>query len=327
MNRLLRVLLPGILVFSTFPAANLFAEVEPEGIDIEYSEIVPLASNSLLLDIKAIGNRLIAVGERGHVIFSDDNGSSWQQSAVVPTRSTLTTISSVDNRIWAAGHDSVILTSGDGGNTWTRQYYDPERQQPIMDMWFADENSGIAIGAYGLMLITSDGGQNWDDWAVNDEDDAHLNSILELEDGTLLISGEAGYSYRSVDGGETWEPLELPYQGSLFGSVIAPDDCILFFGLRGHILRSCDNGNEWSELQTGSDTTLAGAVQSESGVLIVGNSGAIVHYENGGQVSVDSHSSTVDFSSAVYLGEGRYLLAGEDGTHVYPEDSEGETSQ
>ena len=226
--------------------------------------------------------------------------------------------------MWAAGHDSVILTSGDLGDTWTRQYFDPERQQPIMDMWFADADTGIAIGAYGLLLTTGDGGQNWDDWAVNDEDDAHLNSMIELADGTLLIAGEAGYSYRSNDAGESWEALDMPYMGSMFGAAMAGDDCILFFGLRGHILQSCDNAESWNELDAGSENTLAGAAKYEDGLLLVGNSGVLIEYTNGGGITASYHSSGVDFSAASYLGDGRFLLSGEDGVYRYPETSQAE---
>lgn len=319
MKRLLCAL-PTALVLSLFPPNQvLHADVQPDGIDIEYAEIVPLAAHSLLLDVTRIDQRLVAVGERGHVIYSDDQGHSWKQSSEVPTRATLTTIVAVDQRLFAAGHDTVILTSGDRGETWTRQYSDPERQQPIMDLWFADVDAGIAVGAYGLLLTTADGGQTWDDSAVNDEDDAHLNNIVELPDGSLLIAGEAGFSYRSADAGETWQALDIPYEGSLFGADIAGDGCVLLYGLRGHILRSCDQGLSWEELSMASEETLAGGTGYANGVLMVGNTGTILDYQKGGQVAVHSHSSGVDFSSALVLEDGRFILVGEDGTYFYPE--------
>jgi photosystem II stability/assembly factor-like uncharacterized protein len=321
MKRLLHALLPALTVFLFSNHQLLHAEIQSTGIDIEYSEIVPLAVHSLLLDLDRIDQRLIAVGERGHIVYSDDQGQSWKQASVVPTRATLTSIFSIDQRLFAAGHDTVILTSGDRGETWSRQHFDPERQQPIMDLWFADANTGIAVGAYGLLLTTSDGGQNWEDWAVNEEDDAHLNGLLELPDNTLLIAGEAGFSYRSRDAGETWESLDIPYQGSLFGAEMAGDSCVLFYGLRGHILRSCDLGDQWEELHSGSESTLVGGTGHAGGVLMVGNSGTIVDYSNGGKLTVHSHSSGVDFSGALLLADGRFLLVGEDGIYFYPEAS------
>lgn len=288
-------------------------------LDIEYAEQVPLATHSLMLALAKSGNRLVAAGERGHIILSDDQGQTWRQAEAVPTRSTLTSLFAVEGRLWAAGHDSVILTSGDGGDTWTRQYFDAERQQPIMDLYFHDGSNGIAIGAYGLMLLTSDGGNTWEDWAVNDEDDAHLNTIMALTGGAILIGGEAGNSYRSRDEGETWERLELPYEGSLFGAVLDAGSCAVLFGLRGHVMRSCDEGDTWEELETGSEATLLGAATQDGETLFAGNSGAILIYSSPGRFVIREHSSGVDFASVLALGSGNYLLAGEDGLYFYPE--------
>ncbi len=288
-------------------------------LDIEYSQRVPLATQSMMLDLIEADGRLIAVGERGHIILSDDDGETWSQADTVPTRSTLTSLFSMDGRIWAAGHDSVILTSGDGGKTWTRQFFDPDRMQPIMDIHFFDQNQGIATGAYGLMLLTSDGGNSWEDWAVNDEDDAHLNALIELSDGTLLIAGEAGFSYRSRDRAQTWEPMDMPYQGSMFGAVKVPGNCILFYGLRGHVMKTCDQGDSWEELQTDSESTLLGAAMHDGSLLLVGNSGQMLVYDLSGGFTAIAHSSGVDLAAALELESGSLLLAGEDGIYSYPE--------
>ena len=53
---------------------------------------------------------------------------------------------------WAVGHDETILNTVDGGETWTRSHFAPEAQQPLLDLWFANRVSGIAVGAYGALL-------------------------------------------------------------------------------------------------------------------------------------------------------------------------------
>ena len=40
-----------------------------------------IAHQTLLLDVVQAGERLVAVGSHGHIIYSDDNGSSWQQGS------------------------------------------------------------------------------------------------------------------------------------------------------------------------------------------------------------------------------------------------------
>lgn len=303
------------------------AQSPDDEIEIVYAERVPLAAHSLILDVTRSGDRLVAVGERGHIILSDDQGETWKQAESVPTRSTLTSVIESGGRLWAGGHDTVLLSSTDGGETWELQYFDPERQQPIMDLYFSDAENGIAVGAYGLMLITSDGGEYWEDWAVNDEDDMHLNSITETAEGSLLIAGEAGFSYRSTDGGETWESLELPYGGSMFGTAVLSNGCIMFYGLRGHAVSSCDDGLTWEETPTGTNATLLGGAVAGDGLLIVGNSGALLEYNPADGFSMSTHSSGVDFSSAIAIKPGRFLLVGEDGTHFYPETSGQEAQQ
>src|SRR5688572_18378097 len=127
----------------------------------EWAEPAPLASKSLLLDIAAAGERLVVVGERGHVLFSDDRGASWKQAEKVPTRALLTGVCFADaQRGVAVGHDEVIIVTADAGNTWDRVHYAPEAQQPLLDVWCGDGRA-IAVGAYSSYYTSEDGGRTW----------------------------------------------------------------------------------------------------------------------------------------------------------------------
>lgn len=285
--------------------------------DIKYAEHMPLATRSLLLDITRAGDTLVAVGERGIVILSTD-GDHWKQADVVPTRSTLTTVFSVGKRVWAGGHDAVIITSGDGGETWTRQFFDPGREQAVMDILFTDESNGVAIGSYGLYLHTSDGGKTWEDGAVDPENAYHLNGIVRFADGRRMIAGEAGYSYRSFDDGKSWERMTLPYQGSMWGALKTDAGCVLFYGLIGHVLKSCDFGSTWAQLDTGSTASISDAVAADGEIVLAANGGTILVLQDGA-FKTYRHSSGVDLSAVVSLGNGKFLLTGEHGTHHFPE--------
>jgi photosystem II stability/assembly factor-like uncharacterized protein len=301
--------------------------VADNSMDIEYAEKEPLATKSMLLDITRAGNTLVAVGERGHVVTSVD-GKTWTQADVVPTRSTLTTVFSIGDRLWAGGHDAVIITSGDRGKNWTRLFFDPERNQAVMDIYFTDEDNGIAVGSYGLYLYTSDGGKTWDEGSVDEESDYHLNDLVYFGDGKWMIAGEAGLSYRSYDDGESWEGLDLPYQGSMWGALKTNGGCVLFFGLRGHVMQSCDFGSSWTEIATGSESSISGAAEYDDIVLLATNSGILLIRNDSSGFRVYHHSSGVDFSSAISLGDGSFLLTGEDGVHRYPEaDSGGDVDE
>jgi len=292
--------------------------IADESVDIDYAEQMPLATESMLLDITRAGDTLVAVGERGHVITSTD-GENWTQAAHVPTRSTLTTVFSIGDRLWAGGHDAVILTSGDKGKNWTRLNYDPERNQVVMDIYFTDKENGIAVGSYGLYFYTGDGGKTWEESSVDEESDYHLNNLLNFGDGKWLIAGEAGLSYRSFDDAQTWELMDLPYQGSMWGALKTNDDCVLFYGLRGHVLESCDFGSSWEEVETGAESSVSGAAEFEELVVLGANSGIILLRDDSSGFRTYHHSSGVDFSSVLSLGDGTFLLTGEDGVHWYPE--------
>lgn len=280
------------------------------------AEPMPKAIESLILDLTMTGTRRIAVGERGHVLISDD-GRSWRQVAEVPTRATLTAVTARGDDAWAVGHDGVIIRSTDAGRTWRLVHAnpfvagsdDPHNGVPLLDVLFIDGNRGFAIGAYALMLVTDDGGESWseiqlpkadgampdaadeaapeeddDSWlmdadelTIDEEADPHLNAIARLDDGTLFIVAERGAGYRSIDDGASWERLTLPYDGSMFGLLAFDSSRLLAFGLRGNALESTDGGLSWIEVDTGTPLSLfGGAALARGGAVLVGANGVVV---------------------------------------------------
>jgi photosystem II stability/assembly factor-like uncharacterized protein len=266
-----------------------------------------------LLDVADRGGPLISVGERGHVLVSRDRGGSWTQ-ADVPTRALLTGVFMHDAQIgWAVGHDEVVIRTRDGGLTWERVHDAPEREKPLLDVWFANARRGLAVGAYGGLLATSDGGDTWEARRVNGDDDFHLNAIVAAPDGTLYLAAEAGHLYRSDDGGGTWQVLPSPYQGSFFGLLPLSDGPLLAFGLRGHLYRSPDRGRAWERIETGSDATLTSALQLGPGRFVVAGMAGTLLWSDGATVR---KQELPDRKAAVALAradEGYLLLFGEGG--------------
>ena len=115
----------------------------------ETSEPAPLAAKSLLLDAARAGYRLVAVGDRGHILLSADEGRTWTQ-VPTPTRAMLTGVAFADaTHGWAVGHDGVILASTDGGQTWTRADDGRDLESVFLDVCFLDAKTGFIAGAYG----------------------------------------------------------------------------------------------------------------------------------------------------------------------------------
>lgn len=236
----------------------------------EWAVKAPLAPMSLITDVAVRDGLLVAVGERGHILLSRDGGGSWTQ-ADVPTRTLLTGVHMLDGQLgWAVGHDHVVLRTRDGGQTWERVNYEPDKERPLLDVWFPDAKRGLAVGAYGEMLVTQDGGDTWQPRSVNGDDDFHLNHIAPAPDGALYLAAEAGSLYRSDDVGDTWQKLPSPYEGSFFGLLPLSDGSLLTFGLRGHLFRSQDRGNTWVRIETQTEATLTSALELPAGRFVVG---------------------------------------------------------
>jgi len=243
----------------------------------EWAVIARLAPESLLLDVARSGERMLAVGERGHILVSSDGGLSWTQ-AKVPTRALLTGVYLLDNRLgWAVGHDAVVLRTRDGGTTWQRVHYAPQDERPLLDVWFKDAEHGLATSAYGELLATSDGGDSWQRRAIREGDDFHLNQLACAGDDTLYVAAEAGHLYRSDDGGGSWLALPSPYEGSFFGVLPLAEGPVLAFGLRGRLFASADRGKTWTRIETATEATLLSGLQIGPGrFVIAGMEGTLV---------------------------------------------------
>lgn len=267
-----------------------------------------IASRSLLTSITVVGNKLVTVGEWGHILLSEDNGDTWKQSEV-PVQLLLTAVDfPTEKDGWVVGHEGVILHTSDGGTTWELQHAMPHRVptdeemdqmtdedfaklpqfgSPLLDVWFRNDQEGFAVGAYGMFLHTSDGGKTWEDVAsrIDNIDGWHLNAIISNDQGVVYIAGEKGVLFRSDDFGETWMTLNSPYEGSFFGALpgYKPDE-LFIYGLQGHIFRSGDRGETWEDVQSkASDGVMDGVVLGPDSVILVGNSGMILTSQDGGK--------------------------------------------
>ncbi len=280
---------------------------------------LPAAAHALLLDGARAGDRLIVVGDRGHILISDDEATSWRQ-VDTPTNALLTAIHMHDSLLgWVVGHDAVILRTDDGGESWQLVYQAPQEELPLLDIWFADERSGIAIGAYGHMLVTGDGGEAWSQHHVS-EDDFHLNALAPTAQGRLYLAGEAGQIYRSDDHGLHWRPVPTPYHGSWFGAQVLGSDRIVVVGLRGHMFHSTDGGLTWSAIITNTTAGLTSIQSLPSGEwLVTGHEGVLLIGDE------SSHNTTLttlpdrrSITGALALTDGDWLLMGEFGVRRWP---------
>ncbi len=273
------------------------------------SEPAPLAARSLLLDVARAGQRLVAVGDRGHVLLSDDEGHTWRQ-VIVPTRAMLTGVSFASaTHGWAVGHDGVILATTDGGNTWMRQKADADLETVFLDVYFSSPEYGLAVGAYGKCLLTLDGGKNWLP-AAPIPDEVHINQITPTATDTLYLAGEAGTLLTSADARKPWRKCEVSYEGSFFGVVPLDSGLLLAYGLRGNVFVSANAGATWTSRPVPVPVLLMAGLKLKSGAVVLAGLGGNFF------ISRDNATAFGHWQPAEYNGGVSAMLEAADGALV-----------
>jgi photosystem II stability/assembly factor-like uncharacterized protein len=335
-------------LFAAMPTASLAQlneKVLPQTGPLSKQTISRLA----LTDVARAGGRIIAVGDRGYIVYSDSNGENWERAKTPANVPMLTAVSFADtDTVWAVGHDSTILKSANKGGEWTQSYSSPKDQRPLMDIMFSDANTGFAVGAYGAFYETVDGGKTWssrkvipaapkapptaakedkggrgkadaladDDAGKSGDEDKHLNAIVKLGDGRLLIVGEAGTMLLSLDAGKSWARVPSPYRGSFFGAVSADDGSVVIFGLRGNIYRSNDASlSSWTQVNANTKASIMGATKLDNGAVVLsGLSGTLlISRDNGKSFTPMKTDTTKALAAPTRGGSNSILVVGESG--------------
>jgi len=314
----------------------------------------PLAAHSLLQGVTKAGSRLVAVGQRGHVVYSTDSGTSWKQASV-PVSSDLTAVFFVDDRQgWAVGHDGVILHTADGGEKWTLQlsgrvandllitamerrvgaeptsedakkllaeaqrYKEQGPDKPFLDVWFADAQNGYAVGAYNLIFRTRDGGNTWESWFDRTDNPKFFNLYaIRPAAGGLFVAGEGGLVLKFDSAAQRFRALTVPYKGSFFGLADAAP-AVIVFGLRGNVYRSDDDGATWTKVDAGLPASIVGATRTADGAMLLADvGGRVAASSDGGRTfGKVTLAQTMPLTGITDMGGGNLALVGPRGVGV-----------
>lgn len=297
------------------------------------------------------GSRLVAVGQRGIVVLSDDNGKRWRQ-AKVPVGSDLTAVYfATSAQGWAVGHDGVILHTADAGTTWKRQFDgrelgkaldayadaigaqpggDPEKMAAIrqsategvglslLDVWFADVREGYAIGSFNLILHTENGGRQWRPVLaqMDNPQGLHLYAIRAIGD-EVYIAGEQGLLLKLDRQTQRFVKVITPYAGTFFG-VTGNRDVVVAYGLRGNAWRSRDAGRTWEQVQTGTEASITGGTTTQDGRIALATIGGVVLVSGDGGLTFRSLSvpKLLPYTALIGAGDRRLALASLQGVQM-----------
>lgn len=234
-----------------------------------------LASLNLLTDVVRAGDRFVAVGERGHIIYSDDQGQSWIQ-AEVPVSVTLTGLDfASDSQGWAVGHSGVVLHTNDAGATWALQLTGTKASE------LAIANQKEAIAAMEMRIETAPEDKKGDlEWALGDLSFALENMQSDMEIGPVnpfldvwfgdekqgFVVGAYGMFFHTKDGGNTWQDwshkLDNPQNFHLNAITRIGGGGMVIVGEAGQIYVSVDRGTTWKKRDSPYPGSLFGAIGS-----------------------------------------------------------------
>ncbi|MNM82973.1 Ycf48-like protein [compost metagenome] len=336
MNKRIALATLGLLLHAGLTQAAPFVDV----LDMP-AKRSELAAQSPLLDVAEAGQRLVAVGQRGHILYSDDGGKLWKQ-AEVPVSSDLTAVFfPTPSEGWAVGHDGVVLHSSDAGQSWEKQldgrqigqlmldryagveHWQDEAQRlakegadkPFLDVWFANEREGFVVGAFNLILRTVDGGRHWQPWIDRVDNPSGFHLTAMASDGEhLFLAGEQGLLLRMNAAGERFEALQSPYQGSYFG-VYAEPGVVLAYGLRGNVFRSTDGGANWAQIAIGLPVSITASARGADGRLYLFSQAghALVSADHGATFQPLDTGALVPVTDALANGDAGLVLVGNRG--------------
>ncbi len=227
------------------------------------------AGSGFVLDVATAADRLVAVGEHGRIVFSDDRGRQWQRAST-PAREVLTAVAFADERRgWAVGHGGVILASVDGGASWQLQKVLDEHPV-LLSVHFADERRGWAVGHGGVILASVDGGASWQLQKVLDEHPVLL-SVHFADERRGWAVGHGPVVLHTTDGGATWaeQAITPDMPEPLFDVTFLDAETGVAVGAFGQIWRTEDGGQRWESVSLhAQDGGAFGEVMGGNGVSV-----------------------------------------------------------
>lgn len=289
----------------------------------------PDAPRTLLLDIARAGDRLVAVGEQGHIIWSDDDGASWTHAEVPVSLMLTATIFPTIERGWAVGHEAIVLTSGDSGSTWSVAL----AGESIAALQVDAARDAIAEAEAALEAAAEEAREDAQ-WALEDAEIALEDAELAVDEGIAYpaldvwfesaergyVLGAYGLLLATSDGGATWKlqsgRLDNLDGYHLYGIARSSSGALVIAGEAGGLHRSLDDGVSWEQLDPPYAGSFFGILANDDGsLLIFGLRGNIFRSEDDGNtwVPIDAPGDSTLFGGRV-LSDGRIILVGASGT-------------
>jgi photosystem II stability/assembly factor-like uncharacterized protein len=287
------------------------------------------AAEGLLLDIAHAGDRLVAVGDQGRILLSDDQGISWQQ-VQAPVSVLLTSVYFSDAQHgWAAGHDGVVIHTEDAGNTWLTQLNGRQLNQLQVDTYQALVDAGGDPQAPDLPMDELELFLDDALMAVEEGPTQPLLDVLFINNQQGFLLGAYGVLLKTEDAGVHWSVISqrVPNPDRFhLNALLVNQQSLIIAGEAGLLFKSDDMGDSWIALESPYEGSFFGLLsykkpeqaQETDQIVALGLRGHLFASEDQGdswqQIKVDSTASLVSAAShnneLMLVGQAGLVLTG-----------------
>lgn len=141
---------------------------------------------------------------------------------------------------YIGGTDGSIYKTYDYGETWDYLSWATPWYSDISDIYFIDENIGIAVAESGSVICkTIDGGISWNFQFIKS-----FESVDFINDTIGLIAGEG--IYRTEDAGDTWVKQNADTTEYYYSIQMINETKGIAVGTNGTVVLTNDGGQNWS---------------------------------------------------------------------------------
>jgi photosystem II stability/assembly factor-like uncharacterized protein len=187
---------------------------------------------------------IIATGNSGNIVFSEDDGEAWQVAENTPSVWMYDIVSLEDGTAAAVGESGIYIESEDGGVTWEDYSFGTTARFHAIDR---TETNGYIVGENGTVLYYSDNVSNWfvRSGVVNED----LYAVQDMGDGTAYAVGEFGRLVSLSNNGISSADRGLMASETLHGLYFVSDQEGWIVGENGTIRKTEDGMTSWTDIE------------------------------------------------------------------------------
>ncbi len=221
------------------------------------------APKALMLSVLTSGSRLIAAGEHGVIVYSDDQGQHWTQAQSPVSVMLVALTRAAPGHVWAVGHDGAVLASDDNGLHWERRF-DGNQANSLMQQQ-ASQQLELARQGHAPDVVTDAENALADvEAALKFGPSRPLLSVWFKNENEGWVVGSYGQIFHTTDAGHKWESISNRLQnkdGLHYNQIVGNGEGeLLIAGEAGKIYQSKDWGKSWQTKDTGYQGQLYGVL-------------------------------------------------------------------